>query len=287
MSNLRASWWRAWPARDPRVTTSAPTWPDDALLRRIEDASLNASAPPQQFWLDGWLLRLSPGKARRARSINALAGGTRSVDDKLREAARRYHAAGLPMFIRITPYSQPAGLDQHLAGLGWHLIDKTLVMVLSMADPAETIAGPGAAPPPPAGIESVAADAADYAAAVGALRGSSAQQIAAHAQRLLQSPVLYTGLLWRRAGEVVACGQFAREGDLVGLYDIFTAPPARGAGLARQLCAALLATAHKQGASAAYLQVDGANAAAQAVYRRLGFVFGYHYHYRCADANAQ
>jgi hypothetical protein len=48
---------------------------DAGLLSRIEDASLNASAPPQQRWLDGWLMRFSPGKARRARSINAVADG--------------------------------------------------------------------------------------------------------------------------------------------------------------------------------------------------------------------
>ena len=43
------------------------------LLSRIEDAGLNASAPPQQRWVDGWLVRFSPGKAQRARCINALA----------------------------------------------------------------------------------------------------------------------------------------------------------------------------------------------------------------------
>lgn len=45
---------------------------DSVGLSRIEDAGLNASAPPQQRWLDGWLLRYCPGKAKRARCINAL-----------------------------------------------------------------------------------------------------------------------------------------------------------------------------------------------------------------------
>ncbi len=47
---------------------------DATLLSRVEDAGLNASAPPQQRWIDGWLLRFSPGKAKRARCINAVAG---------------------------------------------------------------------------------------------------------------------------------------------------------------------------------------------------------------------
>ena len=46
---------------------------DATLLSRIEDAALNASAPPQQRWVDGWLLRYSPGRAKRARCVNAVA----------------------------------------------------------------------------------------------------------------------------------------------------------------------------------------------------------------------
>jgi len=45
------------------------------LLSRVEDAGLNASAPPQQRWIDGWLVRFSPGKAKRARCVNAVAPG--------------------------------------------------------------------------------------------------------------------------------------------------------------------------------------------------------------------
>ena len=47
----------------------------DTLLSRVEDAGINASAPPQQRWVDGWLLRFSPGKAKRARCVQAVADG--------------------------------------------------------------------------------------------------------------------------------------------------------------------------------------------------------------------
>jgi GNAT superfamily N-acetyltransferase len=99
--------------------------------------------------------------------------------------------------------------------------------------------------------------------------------------------VPYTGLVWRDgAAAVQACGQFARDADLVGLYDIFTAPAARGRGLARALCARLLQMARDEGARTAYLQVDAANAPARAVYTRLGFQDGYTYHYRSPEAGA-
>ena len=56
---------------------------DSTLLSRIEDAGLNASAPPQQRWVDGWLVRFSAGKAKRARCINAVADGRLPVAERL------------------------------------------------------------------------------------------------------------------------------------------------------------------------------------------------------------
>jgi GNAT superfamily N-acetyltransferase len=252
---------------------------NEVLLRRVEDAGLNASAPPQQLWCDGWLVRLSPGKAKRARCINAVAVGVRPLEEKLQECAELFRAAGLPMVMRLTPFSQPSALDGELERRGWAAFDDTRVMVLDDLSrlPAH---------PPPLGIDAVAAEPESYALAIGRLRGSPPDQVEAHAQRLAGSPVPFRGVLWQRAGEVVACGQFAREGVLAGLYDVFTAPAARGQGLARALCAALLARACAEGARAAYLQVDAGNRPAHAVYRRLGFADGYHYHYRSPEPGA-
>jgi len=281
---------------------------DLEMLQRIEDSSLNASAPPQQRWLDGWLVRYSPGKAKRARCINAVALGQRSSQAKLAECEALYQQAGLPLVVRITPFTQPAGLDAELACQGWPMFDETRVMVLAelegwtgeaglipqtgstdqMPQTAEMAEMAEMAPPwlPPGWTETVEG-ALDYARTVGALRGSSALEIESHAQRLQWSPVPYTGLVWRDdVGQVQACGQFAREAGLVGLYDIFTAPAARGRGLARALCARLLALARDEGARTAYLQVDAANAPARKVYARLGFQDAYTYHYRSIEAGA-
>ena len=79
---------------------------------------------------------------------------------------------------------------------------------------------------------------------------------------------------------MLACGQFAREGEMVGLYDVFTHESARGRGLATLLCERLLSISVQGGANIGYLQVDVKNEPALAVYRRLGFRDGYGYHYR-------
>jgi len=252
---------------------------DEILLRRIEDAGLNASAPPQQRWLDGWLVRLSPGKAKRARCINAVAAGVRSIGSKLDECAAVYREADLPMVVRITPFSDPPALDAELARRGFIKEDATCVMV--RGELASLAGGP------PAGVDGrldwQPCAPVDYAAIVGAWRGSSAAAIAAHAERMHHTPVPYVAWVCRDAdGDVLAGGQMAREGTLVGLYDIFTTPSARGQGLATALCRRLLAQACAEGARAAYLQVDADNAAARTVYHRLGFADAFLYHYRLA-----
>ena len=81
-------------------------------------------------------------------------------------------------------------------------------------------------------------------------------------------------------GELLACGQFAIEQRLAGLYDIIVAPSERGRGIGRALCMALLEQAQAAGAQVAYLQVEADNDAARALYRGLGFADAYAYHYR-------
>ena len=248
---------------------------DPLLLARVEDAGLNASAPPQQRWLDGWLIRFSPGKAKRARCVNAVASGRLPLERKLALAEAVYAEAGLPMFVRLTPFSAPRDLDTELEARAWQRVDDTVVMVCSALDAL-------ADEPLPRGLTWHALGHNAFAQAVGQLRGSPLAQRQAHAHRIELSPVPLQALAIRRESDsaLLACGQFAREADVVGLYDVFTAEAARGQGLARRLCTQLLLRASQAGACFATLQVDAGNVAARALYPKLGFADAYGYHYR-------
>ena len=246
---------------------------DPQVLSRIEDAGLNASAPPQQRVLGGWILRLSPGRAKRARCVNALAMGRLPLEELLRRAEAVFDQVGLPFIVRITPFTQPSTLDATLAACGFVAFDDTRVMVLRNLDRRPE-------PAPPAGFVLEHPGHGAFAAAVGMLRASPLAQRQAHAERLRAAPSTYVGVVLRRAGEVVACGQMALEDDLVGLYDINTAERWRRNGLASALCEYLLHKAFEGGARCAYLQVDADNQPARGVYERLGFADAYAYHYR-------
>jgi ribosomal protein S18 acetylase RimI-like enzyme len=251
---------------------------DPTLLSRVEDAGLNASAPPQQLWVDGWLVRLSPGKAKRARCVNAVADGRLPISERLAICTRTFASAGLPLIVRITPFSRPAGLDSSLQEKGMWRFDDTRVMVLATLPCADD------PPNQPVTIQAIGLDA--FARRVGGLRGSPLAQRQAHAERLLNSPVPFFAFELRVDGELATCGQIALEGEVVGLYDIYTAESYRGQGFGTVLCRHLLSQAGARGARHAYLQVDAENTAARSLYLRLGFADGYAYHYRTSDPAA-
>jgi len=102
----------------------------------------------------------------------------------------------------------------------------------------------------------------------------------AHRERLLHLPLPARRVVVRAGSEVVCVAQTALDGEYAGLFDVVTDAPARGRGYATFACALLLDWAREQGARAAYLQVDAANAPAIAVYRKFGFATAYRYHYR-------
>ena len=239
---------------------------------RIEEAGLNA-LQTQQLFYDGWLLRLSPGKAKRGRSVNPHFGSSLPLPDKIGHCERLYAARGLPALFRITPFVKPDGLEEMLRARGYVAFDRTLVQALPLArDRPRTRDGDG--------VELVAATIAGFVDAAGELRGSTPAQRAAHLERLAGTPLAMHAIVARVDARVVACGQVTVDRDLAGIYDMVTAEDMRGKGIATRIVQALLASARTERATHAFLQVNDDNIPALAVYGRFGFATMYTYHYR-------
>lgn len=236
--------------------------------RRLEELSLNSSAPPGQLLYDGWLLRFLPGKAKRARSVNAVYPSRLPLGEKIAHCEKVYGTARLPALFRVTPFCEPAALDAELERRGYGRFDTTAV------ESADIVPGrfpSGAAQPMNLGI---------WVDAVGELRGSPPEHRTAHRTRLEAMGLTLRAVAIEEQGMVVATGLTMIEGDSAGLFDIVTHEAARRQGHARAIVASLLDIAWEFGARSAYLQVDHANEPARRLYRQFGFEERYLYWYR-------
>jgi hypothetical protein len=219
-------------------------------LRRLEELTLNSSAPPAQLLYDGWLLRLAAGKAKRARSVNAVYPSTLPLEEKLAYCEHAYGAAKLPALFRITPFSHPAGLDEALAARGYGRFETTAVEAAAIPPPS----GKSVAQPMPLD---------QWVDAIGEMRGSPPAHRTGHFARLSLMPLAMRPVAIEAHGRVVATGLVVVEQGDAGLFDIVTREEERRRGHARAIVAALLAIAWDMGARHAYLQVAAQNEAAR------------------------
>ena len=253
-------------------------------LRRIEERALNVTHSARQLVYDGWLLRLLPGKSKRARSVNALYGSTLPLVQKIRQCEAVYGRAGLATVFRLTPFDQPASLDAALEAEGYRRFGETLVCVAAHDQPPAAAAALAEA----ARVTLSAPVLAAFAEAVAAIRGTSPAQRRDHERRLQETPVGWRGFVAWRDGVPLAAGQLAFEDPPVaGLYDIVTVDRVRRQGIATALCAGMLEWAWGHGARHSYLQVTADNAPALAVYRKFGFADAYRYHYRARPGECE
>jgi ribosomal protein S18 acetylase RimI-like enzyme len=244
--------------------------------RQVEEAGLNYLHSRRQLFYDGWVLFLSPGVAKRGRSVNAFFGSTLPLAQKIARCEATYAAHGLPALFRITPFVHPPALDAVLDAEGFAAFGTTLVQTAWLAD-AVRLAQEGS---PLDGLELSSPVPEVFAEAVGTMRGSTAQQRAAHLERLASAPLRLIPVLARRDGATVAAGMVSVDGGIAGLFDIVTTPALRRLGLGTRVVAALLVKAWERGARLAFLQVEETNEAAIPIYRRFGFATRYTYHYR-------
>jgi ribosomal protein S18 acetylase RimI-like enzyme len=242
--------------------------------------------------LGGWLLRAAAGFTGRANS--ALAAGDPGLP--LATAAGRvrawYGARSLPAMIAV-PY--PAGaprrseLDVLLAGLGWTPRARPATVMIAPAD-AVAASHPGGAPAgggggPADDLARVEVDDEPDAAWLGRYHYRGAQLPPVAWQVLMSAPWQAFASV-RADGATIAIGRVAGAGCWAGLTAIEVDRQCRRRGLGAAVTAALAAAARSRGFDRLYLQVEDDNAAARALYVRLGFADHHGYHYRVAPASS-
>ena len=241
--------------------------------RRIEELHLLCTAPREQVVYDGWLVRRAPNDIKRARSVNAFYASAKPLPEKIDHCERLYAEAGLATIFRITPFSPPS-LDAALEARGYERIDHTLQQVARLNRPL---------PPAPEGITFRSMILEDWLEIASQLRGQSDAGREAEFQRLHHGEVPGYCMLGYADEEAVACGIVMQEQEFAAPADIYVVEHWRNRGIGTAISAALLATARRNGANVAWLNVLAGNTPAIRAYAKLGFETLYEYWYRIED----
>lgn len=249
---------------------------DLALVRRLEEAALKGWPTLREVTDGAWVTRLAEGHTGRANSLNML-----DPDDGA-DAPRRFDAAvsafrarNLPPLLRATPLTPPEAVT--IAGeAGWRERGPCVVMDLDLDDVTVDL---GAATPP----DDCASD--YWLRSMAAFMGIGSGRREAIGRKL-ERLVIETGffLATDRFGTPVATAMAARDGEVVGLFEVGVEASQRRQGHGERIVMQALGWAKARGARTAFLQVTAPNSGAIALYRRLGFVERYAYRYLAPEA---
>jgi len=238
-------------------------------LKKIEEAALNAWPAPRQMLYDGWLLRFAGGHSKRVNSVNLLYPSTTPLAERIKTCEAIYANQGQPCLFRISAMAAGVDLKRALREAGYVSFDPTFVLgrELHLSDenhPDVTI------------LELPMTD-------WFRLRDEFIRVPAADRQiheAILLSIVPEMVLVGLNAnGKPAACGMGVVEGSLLGFFSIHTASKWRRKGYGILIMGALTDWGMARGATYGYLQVEGDNRPALAMYEKLGYVRCYQYVY--------
>ena len=239
------------------------------LIRRIEEAKLNAWPPIQQVLFDGWLLRFSGSYSKRGNAVVPLYPGTQRMLPKIRHCEDAYTREGLPTLFQLSDVPELRSLDRALADSRYKRIDPSLVLTVGRDEL-----------PPTSGRQFEVLEIDSWLNVYCHLSGMP--KTAARLQKLVLKSIPHDaiyGAIKSSAGHV-ACGLAVIDDEFIGLFDILTHPNYRRHGHARQLILNLMHHGSKSGVHTGYLQVAKDNKPALELYKHIGYQSLYQSWYR-------
>jgi N-acetylglutamate synthase len=228
-------------------------------IARLEKAAADAWPARELAWLGQWRLRASEGYTGRANSVLALGDPGLPLDEAIARATTFYEERGqppridipLPLSARVVPAAVAAGWTEEC-----EVLIQTMPLDRLIAATPPGLGCTGSATPSPAALEIIAGR-----------RGP----LPPAAMHVLTAVPLIKFIEYAEEASLQAMGRGTVTDGYLGLFAIETVPAARRRGLAQEVIGALARWAAEAGARTAYLQVESTNAAAIALYEKLGF----------------
>jgi GNAT superfamily N-acetyltransferase len=242
---------------------------DQTFLSKLEDAALNAWPAPRQMILDGWLLRFAKGYTKRSNSVNLRYESGLPLTEKIQMCEAVYTREGFPLIFRLPDPFTSQAVRVALNRAGYQAFDPTYVLGKAL----------GRKHVIPGGIkmEEMTIDA--WLELRAALTGTSLDDWSVH-RDILGVIVPDKVLLGVYAnGKPIACGMGVLEGEQLGYFSIFVSSEFRRRGYGQVTMWGITNWGLERGATFGYLQVEGDNEPALAMYQKMGFDLCYRYVY--------
>ncbi|MGC4755329.1 GNAT family N-acetyltransferase [Micromonospora trifolii] len=253
--------------------------PTAAAVVALERAADEAWPAPTRGRLGDWLLRSAEGWTGRANSALPIGDPDRPLAAAVDAVERWYAERGQPALIN-TPLPLAAPVGAELDARGWGTRPPTLVQTAPLPLPASTPAG-GQADLWGGAVVELAAAPSDEWLAIAAGRKGGLPDAARHVLTAVDQ-VRFAHVYADGALVAVGRGTVTGQGRWLGLSLIEVVPAVRRQGLARRVIHELASWGVSGGATHAFLQVEQRNAAAVALYQRLGLVTHHTYLTRVA-----
>lgn len=231
-------------------------------IARLENAAADAWPAVEVAWLGQWRLRASSGYTGRANSALPIGHPGTDLPEALAEVAAFYQARDLPPRIDI-PLPLSARVVPVAVEAGWRQECEVLVQTM----PLDRLI---AQTPPGHGCE-LSASPSPAALAIIAGRRGPLPDAAMHVLTAVPQIKFSVYAESQEPTALLAMGRGAVTDGYLGLFAIETVEAARRRGLAQQVVGSLARWAAQVGAHTAYLQVESTNAAAIALYEKIGF----------------
>lgn len=235
----------------------------------IERATLSAVAPERIEAVEGWLLPMDHGTVGRAHSAVPLHHG---IHDPafIGEISLRYQDAGFRPVFRLPDLPSFDGWWPVLTARGFKSEQPTLTQTGAL-DGLLSLASD---------TEGVSLEARPDAAWMAMFLGEGLDPVdgASRSRALSRAEgTLFASL--REGGQTLACGAACYAQGWLSMHGLRTAGGQRGRGLAGRLIRAMALEAQRRAIARAFLQVDGSNAPALALYQRAGMTTAWPYTY--------
>jgi len=234
---------------------------------------------PETEIRDGWVLRSAGSVTQRANSVWP-ASSPENMAGALRDAAQWYSSRRQPVIFQLTHRPENAALEALLDQHSYSRQSETLIMTAPAGAPAHA----ERATMRDTTWKIVLADTPseqwlDLWWRVDGRGGAAERHIARSI--LLGTPSVYATAV-DAGGAAVGTGRLTLADGWGGVYGMAVHPEFRRQGVATAVLSALLEAGRADGAANFWLMVTAANAGAQGLYGRAGFVETGRYHYRQA-----